>query len=547
MDGRPGTILANTMTTTADASEVELCRRHFDAACYSAELARIGGTVDQDVDLCAHFCDIGWRAGLDPCRWFSVSHYISTYVDIEQANVNPFHHYLIAGEREGRSANHHHDERARKIGVLRSLSSLADEANGWEKDLSRYAILDRDGLDAAVADIAGPGVFAAVLAVSHDNYSENAGGIQVSIKREMSLYRQGGGHYFHVFPAKPMPMLNVDTDGMAVVSIDGQLLGIAELDDLAALIARKSRLEAVVIHSLLGFNPALMAATIAKLNPPSTLYWAHDFSPFCPSWTLMRNKLAHCDAPPIASAMCRHCYYGEARMNHLAAFREFFARLDVAVICPSDNTRAIYERLASRHGYAMTSIQTLKHLAITNYKNSFRPANRRLRIAFIGHPHPYKGWHEFLSLFYARELSGRCEFYHFCADDSPIGHGLTYVPVNTTIDGPDAMVAAIRANKIDFSFIWPHWPETFCLAAMEAAMGESRIITNTSSGNVFDFVDDSGLGHAFADLETAVAWLCDLSDHPGRLRALTFPSDVAVSRSGGSNDLIARPPVEARP
>lgn len=79
--------------------ECELVRAHFDEKFYAEQCP---GTPP-DTDLAKHYCDVGWRGGLDPSPNFSTNAYLSAYPDIEAAKVNPYWHYLCVGESEGRS------------------------------------------------------------------------------------------------------------------------------------------------------------------------------------------------------------------------------------------------------------------------------------------------------------------------------------------------------------------------------------------------------------------------------------------------------------
>jgi hypothetical protein len=54
------------------------------------------------LDPVHHYINEGWREGRDPAPWFSTRAYIERNPDVE--GLNPFHHYLSRGWREGREA-----------------------------------------------------------------------------------------------------------------------------------------------------------------------------------------------------------------------------------------------------------------------------------------------------------------------------------------------------------------------------------------------------------------------------------------------------------
>ena len=71
----------------------------FDAEFYAKKYAFL-----RTNDYLSHFLKEGWKEGLDPCAWFSISKYLQAYPDVAASGVNPFFHYLYYGKLEGRNA-----------------------------------------------------------------------------------------------------------------------------------------------------------------------------------------------------------------------------------------------------------------------------------------------------------------------------------------------------------------------------------------------------------------------------------------------------------
>ena len=69
----------------------------FDAAYYAA---RAGVPVSA---AASHYCDRGWRSGLDPSPYFSTSFYLAANPDVARSGLDPLSHYLLHGWREGRA------------------------------------------------------------------------------------------------------------------------------------------------------------------------------------------------------------------------------------------------------------------------------------------------------------------------------------------------------------------------------------------------------------------------------------------------------------
>lgn len=86
------------------ASEIEAIRLSgwFDEQFYLATYPELALEADAAIQ---HYCEHGWRAGLNPSDDFDTKFYLSTYHDVRDAAINPFWHYVIAGIREARQAS----------------------------------------------------------------------------------------------------------------------------------------------------------------------------------------------------------------------------------------------------------------------------------------------------------------------------------------------------------------------------------------------------------------------------------------------------------
>jgi hypothetical protein len=116
---------------------------------------------------------------------------------------------------------------------------------------------------------------------------------------------------------------------------------------------------------------------------------------------------------------------------------------------------------------------------------------RRLRIAFVGHPATSKGWLEFLALVNSRH-SEIFDFFFFGV--SKVGNNyekITRVPVRASVNG-ESLRRKLAQNRIDVIFSWPVWPETFHFVGYEAMEAGLPIISNSFSGNLVDSASKQG-------------------------------------------------------
>ena len=88
--------------------EVETIRKSglFDEALYRSTYPDL---QPQD-DAIRHYCQHGWREGRNPSANFETRHYLATYSDVRNANINPFWHYVVIGASEKRRATGEQEE-----------------------------------------------------------------------------------------------------------------------------------------------------------------------------------------------------------------------------------------------------------------------------------------------------------------------------------------------------------------------------------------------------------------------------------------------------
>lgn len=77
----------------------------FDAEYYSNQLSE----VPSNQTLLEHFLDLGWKDEISPTPHFDFDYYYRENPDVKSVGTNPFLHYLVFGEDEGRKPNEDFD------------------------------------------------------------------------------------------------------------------------------------------------------------------------------------------------------------------------------------------------------------------------------------------------------------------------------------------------------------------------------------------------------------------------------------------------------
>ena len=457
---------------------LETLRPHFDGAFYldeNPDVARAG------IDPVEHFAAEGWREGRNPSADFDVSYYLSTYPDVRDAGINPLWHYIVSGKDEGRLTR-------RPVEAERQLISQAmpprERLKGWSGRHNK-APLSRDRLRDALGSMIPTVRDKWAISVSHDEYLRVPGGIQNCVSDEQRELNGEGWLHIHLCPAEPRLLLaDAAPDELLLsVTIDGERVAHALASDLLVILserAAQSRPEiALMIHSALGHSLEVLA-DLAELPHTSTFFWVHDFFSLCPNFTLLRNDVEFCGAPPVTSNACMVCVYGEERGEHLPRFRAFFERVSPTVLAPSEAALDVWKR----GGYRHSETRVLPHAQLRLGSAEQRSDDTgRLKVAFLGVAVPYKGAHVFEELVRRVSKRKKYDFYHFGElgfTDPRIQH----VEVRVSANHRAAMVDALRREQIDIVVIWSLCHETFSFTTYEALAAGAFVIARLGAGNV---------------------------------------------------------------
>lgn len=352
---------------------------------------------DAGVDPLEHFLVQGWREGRNPSATFNVAYYLQANADVAAAGVNPLVHFALAGKREGRLSRRPLDAWRSQIEATSHRTHSSDSEPG-ETPARRRRVQGEALSEALRSAASGLGL---VVAVSHDDYLENCGGVQILIGDEQGAFGRSGWGYLHISPAKPTKRLRASTAAEAfhvALRLDGLHLGVASFAELLLAIStlrtRKTKIRCV-IHHLMGHVPELISDLVSACGDRDPSVWIHDFFTTCPSITLMRNDVAFCGGPPMDSGACLICCYGEERRQHSARLHTFFRKIQPTILAPSavalDQWHA---RSDLQHGACkIVPLARVQMLDTRLAEREVGVASRRpLRVAYLGARAFNKGW-----------------------------------------------------------------------------------------------------------------------------------------------------------
>jgi hypothetical protein len=211
-------------------------------------------------------------------------------------------------------------------------------------------------------------------------------------------------------------------------------------------------------------------------------------------------------------------------MLHFSLMKRLFQDTKAEFIAPSQVAANIWQKAFPEHA---DEIRVVPHQISFDGQAPTQPISGktfddRPRIAYLGYESMCKGLETWWELVSNKELTGHYDFFHLGAAGLKMP-GVTYIPVSFLSDGPDAMIQALKKNRIDIAFLWSIWPETYSFTLFEAFAANCFVVTNEISGNIVAQVRATGRGAIYHDTSEVFEMLKDvesvkevLRDHAGR-------------------------------
>jgi hypothetical protein len=488
-------------------TDIEAIRPFFDDAFYRFKYADISKT---GLDPLEHYWISGWKEGRDPSATFSTTFYLDSNPDVADLGINPFWHYIVAGKSEGRDPQH---PGGYQVERLRNTEDLEFEVKCWRNNRLPENLLNQSQVTKLLRAQCQEKKKSLLISVGHDNYLKISGGVQLCEHQEEVISSSNQTVYLNISPWQPLPRLlklDEDRDPILVLILNGEDVGCCRISNLVrsvSLVASEFVAASVVVHHLLGHAPERIAELVKSTGRNDCWFWLHDYFSLCPSFTLQRNAVSFCSAPPMQSNACTLCRFGKERISHSDRMRTFFRDLDVHVLSPSEVTAQTWQEWSD---LKPESLNVQPHMHLEWRKRTTPPprTNDKITVGFLGTPASHKGWNVFEDLFRTFGVQDGYRFVFLGASEQPVS-GIDHTRVHVTAGDPDAMIDAVRKEGIDLVLHWASWPETFSLSTHEAYAGGAYVITNPISGNVAATVERLKRGAVLNDDKDLYAFFAD--------------------------------------
>ena len=445
-------------------------------------------------DPALYFFEVGWTLGHQPNKWFDTDFYLHEYGDVREAGVNPFEHFLFNGCREKRICS----EKSNTSFIrLLNLRSEVDPLNNSLRITNQPPIASLDQICQEIRQRLIIDASSTVVAFGHDNYMRQIGGIQLVAGIEQQKFADLNTNYIYIFPSHPRLTLAPEQPTPTFQAVvNGQIIPLRF--PLSGLLQKLEPIEAVIIHSIFGHEPTVIAQEIATSDVAHFIWWIHDYSLHCENHLLAHNNLRPCSDPPIDSQTCHVCIHGSRRHDHVTRTQALLQAAPWQFIAPSE-TAQLNSVSGSTKLPHIPEVVAHGEVLFDGQRDSSELQNRKLRIAFVGQPVQHKGWkvfQQFVEFSIMRKLE--VDFFHL---GSIIGEkkSIVFVDLSQTSKNIGLTTSLLRQNQIDAVFIWSIHQETFNLVTYESIAAGCIVITSKESGNIQAAAQKFGNALIYAD------------------------------------------------
>lgn len=455
---------------------------HFDSEFYLKMYAHVALSEMKPAE---HYVREGWKAGYWPTPTFNTNFYIEDNVDVSEAGVNPFYHYIVAGQFERRYENQPGGDRAITIHRLKTATEIKRE---WHSKWAGEVL----GSEALAKLFNEELTEENIISFSHDVYLDHIGGIQLCIAIEQKESGDSWQGYLHLAPIQPLPYLGeADSEALLYISLNGKYRGVATVQMLANQLKSSACKFFPVIHALHGHAPENVVTILKSSGCIELTLWLHDFFTLCEGYNVLRNNVAYCGVPPVNSNACSICIHGERRLEHIERLDSLLSNFKVHIISPSKYAASLWSEKAWFNAESVNVIEHLQFLG--SRKRANHQALQPVRVGFIGYPAYHKGWGDFANLVRLFLTDNRYEFVHLGKEKMDV-LPIEFVEAKATFNDHEATRKAVENANIDVVIIPAKWPETFNFTCYEAIAGGAKVLAYLESGNVADFLKKEGHG-----------------------------------------------------
>lgn len=351
-----------------------------------------------------------------------------------------------------------------------------------------------------------------ILVFLHSNYLLHNAGVEKVVLEQQQIFNDYGIDFFAVCPIPRIKTIfgqhvPLPTQEYVIIK-NGEELGKYSFSELETYLLG-GEWTAIIIHHLKNYNYTNSLFKMIKLlsQKAPMFFYIHDFATICFNHVLMKQgKYCSHNKVGLDFKKCCTCKFYLLAIFQNKFYKKLFQQIQFnKIIFPSEIVYQIWHTVYNQ--IPTTKCEIIPHQKFSDKQiPNIEHMIDKIKIAYVGYASPEKGWNFWKRM--VDELTGfsNYSFYVLGRSTVKIPHVIQQ-EVSFLRDGNDAMVKALRNNKIDIAVLWSKCPETYSYTFFEAYISGAFIITSVDSGNIAYMVEKMHCGKVFGSENECLKWL----------------------------------------
>lgn len=339
-----------------------------------------------------------------------------------------------------------------------------------------------------------------VLAISYNDYRNSIGGTDKVILSQKEKLSKNQISYLFLFPQVIRIKTKYVMAHMWEAIGDGKSFGIFstnEIQNELLALSEKRHLYSISIHHLLNMYYKDLYKILDNFPVP-IFFFIHDYYSICPQCFLLKNAKEFCGIDGYREEKCKTCYYYPQVKEHHKQVLDFLNRYEqrLNVITPSKNAKDIWSYNYSKWKDKVEVVPHIIPEGVSSEKKTLK--EKKIRIAFVGQQIYLKGWLIWKEVQKQFREEESFQYYYFGHIKEKLPN-TSSIEVNFQKEGQNAMLQALKKNKIQVAVLWSICPETFSFTYYECFAAGIFVITNQNNGNIAAMVRENKNGIVLKD------------------------------------------------
>ena len=353
-----------------------------------------------------------------------------------------------------------------------------------------------------------------IFSITGGDYMRDSSGTSKVVKAHEEIFTHAGYEYVVMFPislsrgtgAKRRTL----TTGYYGLALNGDFLGVYTKTQILKFLFEQQKsgnvIAGVLIHHVIRSRISEIKHIVERIKHVKIVYYIHDFYTCCINYNLLRNDETSCVG---YMNMCKGCSYEALRSKHMADMASLFQLFekDTLFIAPSAYVRERWLQYYPQYAGNVIVISHQKSEGQYEKNRDLIARSNKVKVGYVGAQTKQKGWDLWNDILKRLpDAKDNYEFIYF-GNGSEKLDGMKKVSVEIHRQGKDAMIRALRMEKIDIVFLGSVCGETYSYTLFEAHASNCYILAMETSGNIAYTVQHEDWGKVFRSSDDIIAFL----------------------------------------